>query len=95
VLDPAGVGLLLKVPPTGSWLNVAWISFTAILGIAALACGVQKWLLRACNEAERWLLIACGLLLIYPAPATDLIGIGGIVAVIAWQYFTRTRTAVT
>src|SRR5213594_4682998 len=43
VLDPAGIALLLKVPPDASWLHVAWISFTAVLGIAALAAGVQKW----------------------------------------------------
>ena len=45
VLDPAGVALLLKVPPDGSWLHVAWIALTACLGIAALAAGTQKWLL--------------------------------------------------
>src|SRR5207247_2675360 len=39
VLDPAGVGLLLKAPPDGSWLTVAWIALTACLGIGALATG--------------------------------------------------------
>src|SRR6195256_6233831 len=42
VLDPAGVGLLLKAPPEGSWPAVAWIAFTACIGIAALAAGVQR-----------------------------------------------------
>src|SRR5213596_653684 len=46
VLDPAGVGLLLKAPPEGSWAAVVWIAFTACVGIAALAVGVQRWLLR-------------------------------------------------
>ena len=32
VLDPAGVALLLKVPPNGSWLHVAWIAITACIG---------------------------------------------------------------
>ena len=63
VLDPAGVGLLLKAPPQGSWLETVWIAVTACVGIAALAAGTQKWLLRALNQFERWLLIACGLLL--------------------------------
>src|SRR5437660_5194846 len=39
VLDPAGVALLLKAPPDGSWLTVAWIALTACLGIGALATG--------------------------------------------------------
>ena len=72
VLDPAGVGLLLKLPKDGSWLHVAWIAVTACIGIAALAAGTQKWLLRACGQIERWALIACGLLLVYPAPAADV-----------------------
>src|SRR6187397_1936472 len=42
VLDPAGVGLLLKRPPDGSWVTTAWIALTACLGIAALAAGVQR-----------------------------------------------------
>ena len=39
VLDPAGVALLLKAPPHASWPDVAWIAFTAFVGIAALATG--------------------------------------------------------
>src|SRR6266436_2998242 len=39
VLDPSGVGLLLKAPPEGSWAAVVWIAFTACIGIAALAVG--------------------------------------------------------
>src|SRR6187397_1553338 len=42
VLDPAGVGLLLKAPANGSWGSVAWIALTACIGIAALAAGVQR-----------------------------------------------------
>ena len=91
VLDPAGIALLLKVPPNASWAHVAWIAFTAVAGIAALACGVQKWMLRACNEFERWILVASGLLLIYPAPATDWIGLAGVVGLLVWQRIPRAR----
>src|SRR4029077_12324407 len=87
VLDPAGVGLLLKMPKDGSWLHVLWIAFTACIGIAALAAGVQKWLLTACNLLERWMLVICGLLLIYPAPAADAIGLAGLGAILALQWF--------
>ena len=87
VLDPAGIALLLKVPPNASWLHVGWITATAVLGIAALAAGVQSWLLRGCNQLERWTLVASGLLLIYPAQMADWIGIAGIAAVLLWQKF--------
>jgi TRAP transporter 4TM/12TM fusion protein len=93
VLDPAGVGLLLKAPPQGSWLAVAWIAFTACLGIAALAVGVQRWLLRRLSVVEQWVMILSGLALIYPAPAADLIGLVGIVVVLAWQWFGRKAVA--
>jgi TRAP transporter 4TM/12TM fusion protein len=87
VLDPAGIALLLKVPPNASWLHVAWITVTAVLGIAALAAGVQKWLLRACNQWERWILVIAGLLLIYPAPVADWIGIALLAGLLLWQKF--------
>ena len=92
VLDPAGVALLLKVPPNASWVHVAWITATAVLGIAALAAGVQKWLLRACSQLERWTLVVSGLLLIYPAQLADWLGIAGIAIVLLWQKF-GTQTA--
>jgi TRAP transporter 4TM/12TM fusion protein len=93
VLDPAGVALLLKAPPHGSWLGVAWIAFTACLGIVALATGTQGWLLRRCGAAERALLVASGLALIYPAPAADFAGIAGVLAVIAWQKLRAPRAS--
>ena len=93
VLDPAGVGLLLKAPPEGSWFAVAWIAFTACLGIAALAVGVQRWLLKRLSILEQWVMILSGLALIYPAPAADLAGIAGILAVLAWQWYGRNTLA--
>ena len=89
VLDPAGVALLLKSPPQGSWLGVAWIAFTACVGIGALATGTQGWLLRRCGLIERTILIVAGLALVYPAPAADLVGFAGVVAVLAWQWLRR------
>jgi TRAP-type uncharacterized transport system fused permease subunit len=93
VLDPSGVGLLLKPPPDGSYVHVAWIALTACVGIAALAAGTQKWVLRACTQWERWTLIACGLLLVYPAPAADVVGLVGVAVVLAQQWLRR-RAAV-
>jgi len=93
VLDPAGVGLLLKTPPQGSWLEVAWIGITACIGIAALATGTQGWLLRRCGVIERVILIVAGLALIYPAPASDIVGLAGVAAVVAWQKMRRVAPA--
>ena len=93
VLDPAGVGLLLKAPPEGSWAAVVWIAFTACIGIAALAVGVQRWLLRRLSIVEQWVMIVCGLALIYPAPAADAVGLVGIAAVLAWQWLGRKTVA--
>jgi hypothetical protein len=55
---------------------------------------VQKWLLRACNQAERWILVICGLLLIYPAPLSDWIGISGLLGLLAWQRLVRPKAAI-
>jgi TRAP transporter 4TM/12TM fusion protein len=93
VLDPAGVGLLLKVPPEGSYAHLAWIAFTACVGIGALAAGAQNWLLRACTLWERLALTAAGLLLVYPAPAADVIGIVGVAVVAITQWMSQRRTA--
>ena len=90
VLDPAGVALLLKAPPHGSWPEVAWITITACIGIAALATGTQGWLFRRCGLIERAILIVAGLALVYPAPASDVVGIVGVVAVALWQKLRRT-----
>src|SRR5439155_8024543 len=54
VLDPAGVGLLLK----GSAANVIHVTATAVAGIAALACGVQGWMLQRTGWPARLMLIA-------------------------------------
>jgi TRAP-type uncharacterized transport system fused permease subunit len=89
VLDPAGVGLLLKMPKDGSVLQVVWITFTAFMGIAALVGGVQNWLFQKCNLVERILLIAAGLLLVYPTPVADFIGLACMAVVVASQKLRR------
>ncbi|MFA5808352.1 MAG: TRAP transporter fused permease subunit, partial [bacterium] len=81
VVDPAGVGILLK----GPWTAVVWTSLTAAIGIVALAGGVQGWLFKETVLAERLLLIAAGLLLVYPKPMFDAVGIGLVVVVLAMQ----------
>jgi TRAP transporter 4TM/12TM fusion protein len=89
VLHPEGIGLLLKLPPGGTWLEVAWITVTAVVGIVALAGGAQGWLLRRTLLPERLMLIAAGLALVYPKPIFDAIGIGLVLAVLAIQKLVR------
>ena len=60
----------------------------------ALAGGVQGWLFRKTVLAERVLLIAAGLFLVYPKPMFDAVGIGLVAVVIATQrgFLSRLRT---
>ena len=94
VLTPDGVGLLLKTPPGGSWAAVAWIAATAMVGITALACGVQGWLYGRLSTIERAILIVSGLALVYPSSWGDAAGAAGLVVVGAARWFlTRPRAA--
>jgi len=81
VLAPEGVGLLLKGDVTG----IIHVTVTAALGIAALAGGVQGWVLRKTTLVERVMLIAAGLLLVYPSTAADVAGTALIVATLLLQ----------
>jgi TRAP-type uncharacterized transport system fused permease subunit len=89
VLDPDGVGLLLK----GSAANVIEVAATAAIGVAALACGVQGWMFQRTSWLERSMLIAAGVLLMHPARASDVAGITLVVAATAIQWSKRRRAA--
>jgi TRAP transporter 4TM/12TM fusion protein len=67
VLDPQGVGLLLKIPPGGSWVDILVITGKAALGLAALAAAAQGWALRRTTKVERALLVVAGLYLVFPS----------------------------
>ena len=89
VLDPSGVALLLggsfKNLAQADWSAVVIVSVTAIIGIVALAGGLQGWLLRKTTSPERWMLIVAGLALVYPTTFSDLLGLALITVVIALQ----------
>jgi TRAP transporter 4TM/12TM fusion protein len=67
VLDPQGVGLLLKIPKDGSIFDIIEITLKTALGIIALASGTQGFALRKTTLVERKLLILAGLLLVFPS----------------------------
>jgi len=98
VLDPSGVALLLggsfKNLAQADWGAVAVISVTAIIGIVALAGGLQGWLLRKTTSPERWMLIVAGLALVYPTTFSDILGLVLVTVVIALQKM-RSGTPVT
>ncbi len=73
VLDPQGVGLLLKVPAGGSWVDILLITGKSALGLAALAAAAQGWALRKTTMVERLLLVLAGLFLVFPSLLEALI----------------------
>jgi TRAP transporter 4TM/12TM fusion protein len=91
VLDPSGQGLLLmgssKALATANWWSIAEVSFTAALGVAALAAGFQGWTWIRCNLVERVMFLVAGFALVYPTVTADLIGIGLVIAALALQFF--------
>jgi TRAP transporter 4TM/12TM fusion protein len=97
VLDPAGQGLLLmgssKALAAASWSSIAWVSFTAAVGIAALAAGFQGWALHKTTWLERTLFVVAGFALVYPGLVADLIGFGGVALAMALQWLRRAPAA--
>jgi TRAP transporter 4TM/12TM fusion protein len=69
-LDAKGVGILLKGPAP----DAVWTILLAFVGLTALAAGVENRLLRETTLYERLMLIAGGLVLVYPIPVYDAIG---------------------
>jgi TRAP transporter 4TM/12TM fusion protein len=67
VLDPQGLGLLLKLPKDGSVWDIVLITAKTGVGLAALAAAAQGWALRRMNHGERLLMLLSGLLLVFPS----------------------------
>lgn len=81
-VHPAGLGLLLE---TKVWTDVAKVTLTAVIGLAALAAGASGWLLRRTTWLERALLVGAGLLLVYPDTRLDLVAAAVVGTVIILQ----------
>jgi TRAP-type uncharacterized transport system fused permease subunit len=99
VLDPSGTGLLLtgsiKTLGTADWGSIALVTITAAIGIAALAGGVQGWLLKRTTWIEQWMLIAAGLALVYPKALFDVVGLILIALAFGIQFLRRGETPAT
>jgi TRAP transporter 4TM/12TM fusion protein len=94
VLDPLGTGVLLNLPKGASWLEVSWVVFLIFVAIAALAAGLQGWLLRKTNFIERALLVLAGALVIIPVGSLDAVGVGLFALVFVLQMLRRSRVTV-
>jgi TRAP-type uncharacterized transport system fused permease subunit len=72
VLDPQGVGLLMKIPKDGSVWDIVIVTAKTAAGLAALAAAAQNWALRQNTPVERWLWLLAGFLLVFPSPLEAL-----------------------
>jgi len=68
------------------------VTFTAAIGIAALAGGLQGWLFHRTTRLERLMLVVAGFLLVYPKAMFDAIGFTLVVIVLATQWFRKPST---
>lgn len=93
VLDPSGQGLLLmgssKALAAANWWSIALVTFTAAVGIAALAAGFQGWAFKRTTLLERTMLIVAGFALVYPSVVADALGFGLVLAALAMQFLRR------
>ncbi|MCX7296647.1 MAG: TRAP transporter large permease subunit, partial [Hyphomicrobiales bacterium] len=67
VLDPQGLGLLMKIPKGGSIYDIILITAITAAGLAALSASAQGWAIRRTSLTERILFGLAGLLLVFPS----------------------------
>jgi TRAP-type uncharacterized transport system fused permease subunit len=89
-LTPAGKALLLQ----GDIGSILFATLTAVVGITALTMGAGGWLIRKASWLERIILIAAGLLLVYPSPDLDVVGLVLFAVVFVYQYLRNKREKV-
>lgn len=88
-LHPDGAALLLK----GDWAKILLTTVTAAIGLTALAGGLTGWLMTKATMAERGLMTAAGLILVYPSLLEDIIGVGLFGLAILIQHWRRRKLA--
>jgi TRAP transporter 4TM/12TM fusion protein len=103
VLDPLGIGLLLKIPKGGSVYDIIWITAVTGAGLGALSVAAQNWAIRHTTPVERGLFLLTGLLLVFPSLLEAMMeGISGLdiphpapfglalgAGLLLWQWFSR------
>jgi TRAP transporter 4TM/12TM fusion protein len=107
VLDPLGIGLLLKIPKGGSVYDIIWIVVVTGAGLGALSVAAQNWAIRRTTLIERTLFLVTGLLLVFPSlleamlegitgldiphPAPFGLALGALLLI--WQWVSRAQYA--
>jgi TRAP transporter 4TM/12TM fusion protein len=93
VLDPSGQGLLLmgssKALAAADPWAIAQVTFTAAVGIAAIAIGFQGWAWVKTTLIERWMFTVAGFALVYPSWVADVLGFGLVVVALGSQWLRR------
>lgn len=74
VLEPAGVGLLMNMPPNGSLWDVALLLLRTTLGIGVLGIALQRWLFKPTTRLETALFLLAGLMLVLPGAFQAILG---------------------
>ena len=106
VMDPMGIGLLMKVPKHGSVFDIVYITITTGIGIFALGAAAQSWLLTRLDIVSRTALVIGGLLMVFSTlmealyefatpwhlQYTDALGIVFIAAAVAMQWRRKQST---
>ena len=87
VFEPA---LLMQ----GSTTEIVTAFTSALVGVIGVASGMQNWLLVRCRLWERALLLASGLMLIFPGLITDTIGLSSLLNVLFAQRLRRSGSPV-
>ena len=89
VLGDSGTSLLLmgstKARANADWWQIAWISFTAAVGIVCLAGGLQGWFIEKTHMFERIVMVVAGVALAYPDNWADVVGFSGFIIVLVTQ----------
>ena len=67
ILDPDGVGLLMKIPKDGTFWSIILVTLKTAAGLSALAAAAQNWAFRRNTTLERVLFTVSGLLLVFPS----------------------------
>ncbi|HWB46217.1 MAG TPA: TRAP transporter fused permease subunit [Hyphomicrobiaceae bacterium] len=75
VCDPSGVGLLLKVPAGGSWLDIVSVTLETLAGIAILGFAFQGRFLRKNSAVETSIFVLAGMLLVFPELIAAILGL--------------------
>lgn len=78
--------VLLRLFSEGVFYGIQ-VLVTAMLGIVCLVAGINGMLLKRVNVPQRIVLIIISIVLIWPEPISDIVGLVIFLSIVGWQYF--------